>query len=232
MGDLVAQPTARLVLHDQPRPGEPLQRDAKPVERPPEHPRQAVEVDPPADHRENLQQLTVWRVEAAHEQGNPVGDVLRYPGEPRLGEVGALLEQRPQQSQDEQRISPRPFGQPGHQRQGHVAGSQHGTGQRRHRLVGQRQQPEPGEDIVLLQSHQHLAGSRMPGQIGRPRGGEDEHRAVRKPAGDVVKRLPRRRIGVVHVVEDDDHRAAGADVVEQLGQRSKQPFGIRLATGS
>jgi hypothetical protein len=82
----------------------------------------------------------------------------------------------------------------------------------------------------LFEPHQHLAGDRMPGEIGRPRGGEDEHRAVRKPAGDVVERLPRRRIRVVDVVEDDDHRAVGTEVVEQLRQRPKQPFGIRLAT--
>ena len=229
MSDLVAQPTVRLVLHDQPRSGEPLQRDPKPAGRPAEHPRQAVEVDPSADHREDLKQLSVCWVEAAHEQGNPAGEALRNPGEPRLSEVGALLDQRPQQSDDEQRISPGPFDQPGHQRTGHIVGSQHGAGQRRHRLVGQRLQPEPGEDIVLLEPNQHLAGDRMPCEIGRPRGGQDKHPAVRKPAGHVVERLPRRHIGVVDVVEDDDHRAAGADVVEQLRQRSKQPFGIRLA---
>ena len=71
----------------------------------------------------------------------------------------------------------------------------------------------------------------MPGQIGDSRGGQDEHRAVRKPASHVVERLPRRRIGVVDVVEDDDHRAVGAEVVEQLRHRPKQPFGIRLVIG-
>ena len=219
----------RLVLDDQPRSGEPLQRDPKPVEWPVEHPCQAVEVDPAADHREDLEQLSVCWVEPAHEQGNPAGEALRNPGEPRLGEIGALLEQRAQQSYDEQWISPRPFGQPGHQRRRYIVGSQHGAGQRRHRLVGQRLQLEPDEGIVLLEPDQHLAGDRMPGQIGDPRGGQDEHRAVRKPASHVVERLPRRRIGVVDVVEDDDHRAVGAEVVEQLRQRSKQPFGIRLA---
>ena len=153
MGDLVAQPTVRVVLDDEPRPGEPLQRDTEPVERPAEHPRQAIEADPPADHRENLEQLTVLRVETTHQQGDPAGDVLRHPGEPRLGEIGALRKQRPQQPEDEQRMSPRPFDQPGHQRHGDVVGVQHGAGQRRHRVAGQRLQPEPGEDIVLLQSH-------------------------------------------------------------------------------
>ena len=192
------------MLPDQPRPGEPLERDPEPVERLADHPRQAVGVDPPADHREDLQQLAVGGVEPAHEQGHPAGEALRNPGQPWLGQVGALFKQRPQQPDHEQRISPGSFGQPGHQRRGRVAGAQHGAGQRRHRLVGQRPQPEPGEGIVLVEPGQHLGGDRMPGEIGGPRGGEDQHRAVGKTPGDVVERLPRGGIGVMDVVENDD----------------------------
>src|SRR5262249_15905869 len=96
-------------------------------------------------------------------------------------------------------------------------------------LAAQRLQLGRATGSVLLEPYQYLAGDRMPGQIGDSRGGQDEHRAVRKPASHVVERLPRRRIGVVDIVEDDEHRAVGAEVVQQLRQRSKQPFRIRLA---
>ena len=84
-------------------------------------PQQIAQLGPVPDHGQQLDHGPGRAVEVAQPGLDPVGQVLGQGLQRRMLEVGALLQQGPQQSGHEQRAALGPLGQPVDQRVRHRA---------------------------------------------------------------------------------------------------------------
>ena len=134
----------------------------------------------------------------------------------RIREIAALVQQRPQQADREQRVALRALHEPVHQRAGGGARSPPRPAHSRRgapaAATSTRDRARPGRARTA-------PGRRRRDQPAR-RVGSSRARAAgrRQVAREIAQRLPRRRIREVHVVEHDHERPAARDVAEQTGE--------------
>ena len=88
-------------------------------------------------------------------------------------------------------------------------------------VASQRFHGEAPEHAFLLEREQDLAADRTLGELDRARREHDEDAPVDEVAGEVVERFPRRAVGEVDVVEDDDERRGLREPGEQVRERGE-----------
>ena len=142
----------------------------------------------------------------------------------------ALVQQRPQQADCEQRVALRALHEPVHQRAWRRA-LDHRLGQLTHARAPERGDLHARNERVLVELEQHLGGDVVTSQLGGSARREHEQPGVVMVAREIAQRLPRRRIRVVHVVEHDHERPAARDVAEQTGESMQQARKRGIALG-
>jgi hypothetical protein len=170
----------------------------------------------PAENRQQLHDRQSPGLQRGQQRPDALRQVFGDTAQARRREVGALVEQRSDQAESEQRIAPGAGVQPLHEsRRGRCLDDR--SGQRPEPLVVERSQGQAGEDPVLLEGQQNAVRQRMLRQFPGTGGQHDEHRNVAQVGGEVREGVERRRVGLVDVVEHDDHGSFGGEVLEDDG---------------
>lgn len=228
MGDLVGEvPTLLLLGHD-PEAHQLVEDLGQAAEGMAAHGQELGDAHPVTDHGQHLEDGPAGRVELAQAHPDPFGQVLGQDPQLGAGQVGAFVEEGPNQPGGEQRAALGPVHQPGHQG---VAGLLHAReilGQLPD--LGRRKGPQvPAEqESFLFQAEEHLRGHRLAGELDRP-GGQDQQDGRRGEVVDqIAEGLPRGPIGQVDIVEDDGQGRGRSHPAEEVGQGTEQPDAGRL----
>ena len=227
---LVADPAGPLLLGHEPGAGQPLEDGRERLEGTIRVAHQLPQLDPPAGHRQQIEDGDGLAVEEPDPGPDPGRQLLGQEAQARPWHT-PFLPQRPEQPDGVERDPLRAFQDPIDDVLPHGP-AHHVLGQFPQRLLPERFDIEAAQRPFLLQLEQYPDGEGLVGQLTEAGGGHYQGRSPGEAQRQVVEEIPGRGVGLVHVVEDGDDRPAPGQIAEERPEALQEAGAGRLPVGS